>query len=302
MTPRTTLRSLALAALVALAAGGCDTFPRALSYTTVPSAAMRGVWMQYALYAPPDVGQGEHLPLVVFLHGGGDGPDCLDRAGLGTAIAEAMAAGTIPRAVVLVPEGDLGFWANWYDNSRHYEDFVMDELVPRVVRQLHTAECPGDCHVMGVSMGAEGALRFAVHRPGTFRTVTAISGPSLDTDRRIAFIEDPLNNVIIPTHHVFGPPEPRDRIEADDPFVVWRRASDLHGARLTVAWGTRDREFVRVGSEALVAHLESHAIPVRAIEFDGEHAWRSWRSVILEALARDLAPDEEASAVPTTTP
>ncbi len=287
------LRALSCSALAlaALASPGCDTFPRALSYTTMPSAAMRGVWMQYAVYAPPDLGQAERLPIVVFLHGGGDGPDCLDRAGLGAAIAEAMASGAIARAVVIVPEGDLGFWANWYDGSRHYEDFVMDELVPRLAAQLHTADCPGDCHVMGVSMGAEGALRFAVHRPGSFRTVTAISGPSLDTDRRIAFIEDPLNNIIIPTHHVFGPPEPRARIEADDPFVVWRRPSDLHGARLTVAWGTRDRELVREGSRALVAHLEAHEIPVRALEFDGEHAWRSWRAVILDALGQALAPE-----------
>ena len=206
--------------------------------------------MEYAIYAPDDLREDEHLPLVVFLHGGGDGPDCLDRAGLGVALDEAMRAGTVPRAVIVVPEGDLGFWANWYDGSRHYEDWVMDELVPRVATAMHTLPCPDGCHLMGVSMGAEGALRFAVHRPGSFRSITSISGPAFDTDRRIAFVNDPLMNIFIPTWHVFGPPRPRRRIEADDPFLVWNDAEDLRGARLYLTWGTEDRDFVRTGGSA----------------------------------------------------
>jgi enterochelin esterase-like enzyme len=278
------------ASLIAFALiAGCDTFPRTLTYTTVPSHAMRGVWMQYALYAPSDLGDGEHLPIVIFLHGGGDGPDCLDRAGLGPEIATAMMHREMPRAVIVVPEGDFGFWANWYDGSRRYEDFVMDELVPRVARQLHTAECPAGCHLVGVSMGAEGALRFAVHRPHAFASVTAISGPALDTDRRIAFINDPLNNILVPTQHVFGPPRPRSRIEADDPFLVWRDAASLHGTRLTIAWGSRDRDAVRRGSEALHEHLDEHGIPHEHQEYDGEHGWVWWRPVILSALRDQLS-------------
>lgn len=289
------LARLACALLVLAVVSGCDSFPRAMTYATVPSHAMRGVWMQYAVYAPADLAEGEHLPLVVFLHGGGDGPDCLDRAGLGLEIDSAMAHGEIPRAVILVPEGDLGFWANWYDGSRHYEDWVMDEVVPRVAHQLHTGQCPESCHLMGVSMGAEGALRFAIHRPGAFASITAISGPSLDTDHRIAFINDPLNNIIIPTQHVFGPPRPRSRIEADDPFVVWRDASALHGARLTIAWGSQDRDFVREGSSALHAHLEAHHVPHAHEEFEGGHGWQWWRPVILEALRTQLGPDADPS-------
>jgi enterochelin esterase-like enzyme len=285
-----TLSSTLALSLVSLLCG-CDSFPRAMTYTTVPSPAMHGVWMQYALYAPPDLGQDEHVPLVVFLHGGGDGPDCLDRAGIGPEIQAAMTNGTLPRAVIVVPEGDLGFWANWYDGSRHYEDWVMDELMPRIARQLHTAECPAGCHLMGVSMGAEGALRIAIHRPGAFASVTAISGPALDTDRRIAFIQDPLNNILVRTQHVFGPPRPRSRIEADDPFVVWDDADSLEGTRLTIAWGSRDRDAVRDGSAALHAHLEDVGIEHAHEEYDGEHGWRWWEPVILEALRTQLRSD-----------
>ena len=276
-------------ALLALVLVGCDTFPRTLAYSTVPSHAMRGVWMQYALYSPADIATDEHLPLVVFLHGGGDGPDCLDRAGLGAEIAAAMQRHEIPRAVIVVPEGDLGFWANWYDGSRRYEDWVMEELVPRVAHQFHTAACPEGCHLMGVSMGAEGALRIAIHRPTAFASVTAISGPSLDTDHRIAFINDPLMNIIVPTQHVFGPPRPRSRVEEDDPFLVWDDAASLRGVRLTIAWGSEDRDEVRTGSAALHEHLESHGVPHEHEEFEGGHGWVWWRPVILAALRDQLA-------------
>lgn len=54
---------------------GCASFPRRMHYATERSAAMNGARMEHAIYRPPDFREGEALPLVVFLHGGGDGPD-----------------------------------------------------------------------------------------------------------------------------------------------------------------------------------------------------------------------------------
>jgi enterochelin esterase-like enzyme len=258
-----------------------------MTYDRFRSTAMRDVWMEVAVLAPDDLGANERLPLVVFLHGGGDGPESLDRASISADLLAGMREGTVPRAVIVAPQGDLGFWANWYDGSRRYEDFVVDEVMPRVARRYHTLPCPEGCHVMGVSMGAEGSLRFAVHRRGTWASVTAISGPSYDTQRRLDFLRDPLINIVVPTWHVFGPPEPLSRVRADDPWVVWRRTEDV-GARLHLTWGTRDRDFVREGSERLHAHLESRGVAHTAAPFEGGHDWVSWRPVIIAALRLQL--------------
>lgn len=260
-----------------------------MEYQRLSSPAMRDVWMEHAVLAPDDLRAGESLPLVVFLHGGGDGPDALDRAGISGDLIAGWADGTLPRAVVVVPQGDMGFWANWYDGSRRYEDYVIDEVMPRVARRLHTRPCPEGCHVIGVSMGAEGALRFAVHRRGRWSSVTAVSGPSFDTAHRIAFLNDPLINAVIPTWHVFGPPEPISRVRADDPWVVWRTTRDV-GARLHLAWARHDRDFVREGSERFHAHLEARGIAHTAEIFEGGHDWVSWRPVISAAFVRALAP------------
>ncbi|MFN7701161.1 MAG: alpha/beta hydrolase [Deltaproteobacteria bacterium] len=266
---------------------GCASFPRVMAYERLPSAAMRGAWMEVAILAPADLRADEALPLVIFLHGGGDGPDSLDRSGIAGDLVRGWADGSVPRAVIVAPEGDLGFWANWYDGSRRYEDYVVDEVLPRVARRFHTAPCPEGCHVMGVSMGAEGSLRFALHRRGTWASVTAISGPSYDTARRLEFLRDPWINIVIPTWHVFGPPEPLSRVRADDPWVVWESDADV-GARLHLAWGTQDRDFVREGSERFHAHLEARGVTHTAEAFVGGHNWVSWRPVIVAALRRML--------------
>lgn len=290
---------LRLAMLVAvLALAGCASFPRRLEYATVRSPALRDTYAEYAVLVPPGFSEDERLPLVVFLHGGGDGPDSLDRHGVSARLEEGMRDGTIPRAIVVLPQGDLGFWANWYDGSRRYEDWVVEEVMPRVARRYAAAPCPEGCHLMGVSMGAEGALRIAMHRPGTFATVTSISGPSMDTDRRIAFMNDRLINTFVPTVRVFGPTEPRSRIEADDPFVQWTSPVALGGTRLFVAWATGDRDVVREGGEALHRHLEAHGVAHEHRVFDGGHDWASWAPVIEEALQMQLgAPLVVPSAV-----
>ena len=289
------------ALLVALlSAVGCAEFPRRLEYGTLRSSAMRGVYMEYAVYVPPRFLPSEHLPLVVFLHGGGDGPDAFDRHGLAAQLEVAMDRGEVPRAVIVLPQGDLGFWANWYDGTRRYEDWVVDEIMPRVQRRYGTAPCPLGCHLMGVSMGAEGAVRIFMHRPGTFASVTSISGPSLDTERRLALLEDRAINILIPTHHIFGPGTPRSRVEADDPYVQWDDADALGGARFFLAWGTRDRDEIREGGAALHRVLSERGVPHESLVFEGEHAWRDWAPVIERALIVQLSPGDAPPSRTTT--
>lgn len=273
-----------------LALTGCAAFPRTFAYERTPSPAMRGVWMEYAVLAPDDLRPDEALPLVIFLHGGGDGPDAWDRAGLGEDVRAAWARGELPRAVIVLPQGDLGFWANWYDGTRRYEDFVLLELMPDLARAYHTRPCPEGCHLMGVSMGAEGATRWVVHHPELFSSLTSISGPALDTERRLSFLDERLFQIFVPTYHVFGPPSPRSRVERDDPYVRWRSPEDVAGLRIFLAWGSRDRGEVRDGSRALHEHLTARGIEHGAFEYDGEHAWRDWRPVILRALGEQLEP------------
>lgn len=280
-----TARLLALALLVCGCGAGA---PRRLAYGVLESAAMRAE-MAYAVYAPRDLGADERLPLVVFLHGGGDDETAFDHHAVGDALDAALAAGAIPRAVIVVPQGDLGFWANWYDGTRRYEDWVLDELVPRVARDYHTAPCPAGCHVMGASMGGAGTLRFALNRPALWASATLISAPILDTARMVDFVRNPLFVPILPTDRIWGPADDLERIRRDDPYLRWTTQEDLQGLRVMLAWGARDRGGIVESSEAFSAHLTAHGIAHERLVFDGDHSWRSWTPVILEALRRQVS-------------
>lgn len=284
---RPTRAALLLLACVALATG-CASFPRRMDYFAHTSAAMNGATMEYSVYAPPRFTPDEALPLVVFLHGGGDSHDAFDRHGISERLDRAMTAGEVPRAVIVLPNGDLGFWADWYDESRRYEDWVVDEVMPRVASGYHTRECPDDCHVMGVSMGGNGALRFAHHRPDRFSSVTSISGPVMNTDQMIGFVQNRLYAIFIPTHRIFGPPSPRSRIEADDLFLRWTSPEATHMDGIVLAWGDHDHDDIIRASRAFDRHLTEHHIPHEAWEYEGDHGWVSWAPVIERALAFQL--------------
>lgn len=286
-------------ALALLTACGADGFERRLAYDTLPSSAMNGRAMRYAVYTPPGYVRGERLPLVVFLHGGGDDEASFDRHGLSARLDAATREGRIPRVLVVMPQGELGFWANWYDGSAGYEDWVMEEVVPRVAFDYETLPCPEWCHVMGVSMGGSGTIRFALHHD--WASATMISAPVLDTDQMINLARNPLFQPMIPMDRIFGPthgPEARERVRGDDPFLRWADADDLDGMRLMVAWGDQDRGPIVDTSRRFVAHLEANDVPHERLEYDGNHSWVSWGPVIEEALRRMVTPSPWAADAP----
>jgi enterochelin esterase-like enzyme len=272
-----------------LAFCACAPQARRLEYGTLQSPAM-GREMAFAVYAPPDRAPGERLPLVVFLHGGGDDVDCFDRARVGQALDRALAEGHVPRSVIVVAEGELGFWENWVDGSRRYRDWVVRDLVPWVSGRYHTLPCPDDCHVMGISMGGHGALRFALLEGDRFASVTAISAPIPDTEAMMALANTGFIRFIIPVERIWGPGDDPEEVGRADLFLQWTRPGDLGGLRLLLAWGTRDRARVIETNERFHAHLESHGVDHEAIVFEGGHDWESWTPVLERALAVQLAP------------
>ena len=102
------LRILSLLLLLSLVACAAKT-PDRLVYADIESTSV-GRPMSYGVWAPADLGPDERLPLLVFLHGGVDDARCFDDFGVGQSLDQALDAGEIPRAVIVVPDGKLGFF------------------------------------------------------------------------------------------------------------------------------------------------------------------------------------------------
>ncbi len=270
---------------------GCASLPRRLDYGRLDSQAV-GESMGYSVYTPTGWTRGESLPLVVFLHGGGDTPESFDKFGVGQALDRAIDSESAPRAVFVVPQGNFGFWENWYDGSRLYRDWVMRELVPRVQQEYNTQTCPEGCHVMGNSMGAHGALRFALLEPGAFASMTALSAPIFDAESVQDFGKRWYVRLFVPVKRIWGPLDDAERIDSEDLYQRWQRQEDVGATRLMIAYGRRDRKGIAESNEKFHRHLEEHGIEHELVVFDGAHKWVDWTPVIIRALHDQIGGGE----------
>lgn len=263
---------------IALLAASCS-FPEHLTYASLQSPAM-GREMDYAVYTPPGWTETESLPLVVFLHGGGDDEDCFDRAGMAPVLDAAIEAGEMPRVVVCVPNGEKGFWENWHDGSYRYRDWVMDDLIPHVRERYHTGRTRADTHLLGISMGGHGALRFARLEGESFASVGAISAPVMNAEQLVAFTDSFWVRMFVPVERIWGPTDDIERVRQDDLFELWQEPADLGGIRLMVVHGDGDRDGIIKGSRAFHEHLTARGIDHGYLVYEGGHKWVAWKPVL----------------------
>ncbi|MFN2544003.1 MAG: alpha/beta hydrolase [Actinomycetota bacterium] len=87
------------------------------------------------------------------------------------------------RVIVVMPDAghgsDAGWYSDWKDDSRDWESFHIDTLIPWVDARFNTL---GDGHraVAGFSMGGFGAMSYAARHPGLFAAAATFSG-AVDT-------------------------------------------------------------------------------------------------------------------------
>jgi len=283
--PRPLRPSLLAVSLFAFACSmaSCGTFERRLDYATLASEAM-ACEMAYAVYTPPGFSATERLPLVVFLHGGGDDEDCFDRAGVGQTLDLAIERGEVPRCVIVVPDGELGFWENWHDGSHRYRDWVMRDLLPEVQQRYHTCTEREHTHLMGISMGGHGTLRFARFEHGSFASVAAVSAPVMDAEHLIEFTNGFFVRLFIPVQRIWGATDDLEKVKQDDLFEQWRTQADLRGLRVLLAHGTEDRADIVLGNGHFHEHLAAHEIGHDYLVYSGRHKWVDWRPIFPELL------------------
>ncbi len=246
--------------------------------------------MEYGVYTPPGWHPGESLPLVVFLHTVGSDVRCLDDAGVPALLDREIIAGRTPPVVILVPEGDRGFWMNWYDGTRRYEDWVLRELMPSIQQQYGTRPCPGGCHLMGISMGGNGALRWALEYPNTFSSVEVLSGPIPDTAGMVRAKGTFIMHLVAPVDRIFGPDSDLDRLRVRDPYQRWHSPADLGGTRLYVARGVDDHDWIIETNDVFRSYLVRHGIPHQYVVFPGGHRWAAWKALFPDVLRFAVRP------------
>lgn len=70
-------------------------------------------------------------------------------------------------------KGATGYWSDWLDGSYQWETWHTKTLFPWVDAHFRTSGVRG---AIGVSLGSTGALDYAEHNPGLFRSIATFSG------------------------------------------------------------------------------------------------------------------------------
>lgn len=133
--------------------------------------------MAFTVFLPPgyDSDSTVRYPVLYMLHGlGGDHRQWI-RAGLLAKAEELMASGEIDPFLIVLPDGDRGYWLDHANGGPRYGAYVKDDLVGMVDRSFRTLATRDARAIGGMSMGGHGALQLALNSPGTFRVVGAHS-------------------------------------------------------------------------------------------------------------------------------
>lgn len=141
----------------------------------------------YLVYLPPDYGwnRARRYPVLTMLHGiGGNDPTGAywewEELGLLATADRMIRDGEIQPLIIVLPQGEDGYWVDQADGGPQWGRFVARELVAEVDRQFRTQPERDRRAIGGLSMGGHGALQIAMNYPTVFGVVGAHS-PTLHT-------------------------------------------------------------------------------------------------------------------------
>ena len=220
--------------------------------------------MHYLIYLPPDYGTaGRRYPVLYMLHGASGDKEERAAYGLIDAADQSIRTGELPPLLVVLPQGDWGYWANHAAGPR-WGDYLAEDLVRHVDASYRTLPEPAHRAIGGLSMGAWGALHQAFTRPDVFGVVGAHS-PALRTDDG--------------SLHFLGSGEEFAR---RDPLALARTARDVHRLRIWIDIGDEDPWLER--ARLLHQHLEERGVAHEWVVFPGGHEGAYWQEHVLDYL------------------
>lgn len=193
--------------------------------------------MPYYIYLPPGYGEARRrYPVLYMLHGGSQDRDEWPAYGLIDAVDRLTTSKEIGPMIVVLPQGDYGYWVNHVDGGARYGDYIWQDLVRQIDSTFRTLPNPQDRAIGGLSMGGQGALQLAFNHPDVFGTVGAHSPALYPGDGSLPILgegeEFAARDPVLLASSAPGIENLNILIDIgeDDPFA--ERATELHQALL----------------------------------------------------------------------
>lgn len=237
-------------------------------YITFFSRSLGREETYYAWLPPGYSTSGRDYPTLYLLHGVGGGAGFGPDEWIGYTLTEdldrMLALGLIEPMIVVLPNGEQGYWMNHADGGPRWADFVANDLVQHVDATFRTIQARERRAIGGLSMGAHGALQIAYNHPEEF----AVAGAHSPTIRSFEDSPDFFGDQQWFAHY--------------DPLTL---ASTTSAPLRIATWidvGEDDRW--RAGAEALDNVLVAKQAPVEFHVLEGEHEGWYWQYYLPEYL------------------
>jgi enterochelin esterase-like enzyme len=138
--------------------------------------------MPYVIYLPPDYATADRrYPVLYMLHGRGGHRDEWLAYGLMDVVDREILAGNIAPLIVVLPQGDTGYWADHTNDGPRWGAYMVFDVVQHIDSTYRTLREARYRAIGGLSMGAWGSLHNSFTHPEVFAVVGAHS-PSLRPD------------------------------------------------------------------------------------------------------------------------
>ncbi|HTS73572.1 MAG TPA: alpha/beta hydrolase-fold protein [Gaiellaceae bacterium] len=241
---------VAFALVLALCGCGSST-PQVAPSPKVANFALNSKLMgrqMYGVLVTP-AGGGKGRPLLVFLHGYGAAP----RDMFTGAFAAALRRLGNRAPVVVLPEGDVGWW---HDRAGEpWGRYVLHEVIPAAVAR--SGADPKRVAIGGVSMGGFGALDLGRIAPQRFCAIGAHSPAIFSSDPGFDSFDGPAD------------------FRRNDLLRIARGHSPYR-APVWIDIGNRDE--LRPGAAALARELRADGAHLSFHVWPGEHTIRYWNA------------------------
>jgi enterochelin esterase-like enzyme len=207
-------------------------------------------------------------PTLYLLHGAGGPAGFGVEEWLGYALTEDLdrlvALGLIEPMIVVLPNGEQGYWMNHADGGPKWADFVALDLVNNVDATFRTDARRERRAVGGLSMGGHGALQLAMNHPDVF----AVAGAHSPTLR--SFEDSP---------EFFGDQKWFARF---DPLSLVKGSDAARKVAFWIDAGNDDRW--GAGAAVVAKALEAKQAQVTYRVLEGEHEGWYWKYYLPEYL------------------
>lgn len=219
--------------------------------------------MSYAVYLPAAYANDldRSFPVLYMLHGAGGDYTEWPRYGLPGVADSLIASAEIAPVIIVMPEGDLGYWVNGLSGTGEaWDDYVTHDLLPHIEAKYRTNATPASRAIGGISRGAFGAFDLALKHPGLFGAL-GLHSPALG---EYIDLQDPAI--------------PEERFAEFDPIAL-ARSEDLSVLPAAIYLDIGLEDDWLPGVQLLHAILVAREVPHFFEEFEGGHSSVYWESL-----------------------